>query len=48
MEKKKKFVTETEPSPQQAQQITEVANPHILKKRKKKKPNPNIEQLANH
>ena len=47
--KRKKFATETEPSPQQTQQITEIANSYILtKKKKKKKTNPNTEQLANH
>ena len=34
--KRKKFATETEPSPQQTQQITEIANSYILTKKKKK------------
>ena len=46
--KRKKFATETEPSPQQTQQITEIANSYILTKKKKKKTNPNTDQLANH
>ena len=40
--KKKKFVTE--PSPRQAQQITEVANPWILPKKKKKKTTNGLKQ----
>ena len=35
---KKNIYIAIEPSPQQSQQITKVANPWILKKKKKKKP----------